>query len=106
MYGDSWGGIPAFSILINGAVPADDVATVKMQFRKNEFDRVILDQLDNTDGITIVSASGWTFAIPKRNLSLPQGKCSWWIKFWDVNGIAQTYLAGDMEVLQQGVLNA
>jgi hypothetical protein len=111
--GDHWSGIESFTVeLVTDvgppevtAPPAADVDRVVMEFRKTYGTDDVADVLDSDDGdITIVSANNWEFAIPPVPLSLTAGRWFFALKFWDVNGVAQTFLRGTLNVERAGVL--
>lgn len=98
--GDQWGGIPSLAILVSGSPPADDVASAKMQFWLLGQATPVLTLTTDDSRITIVSASGWTFAIPSQDLpELNANTYSWGFQTTDVNGVIQTYLKGKITVL-------
>lgn len=103
--GDTWCGIPAFSITVNKAVPSDDVVSVVMQFRKDEQTDSYELQITGPTQITFV-ANDWTFAIPKQALALVYKDTPyiWGLKITDAAGVALTYLEGTMTVGRRRVL--
>lgn len=99
--GDTWGGVPSVAILVDGAPPADDLASVKMEFRAGLTSSETLISLASGGDITITSASGWEFTVPAQDLALAfaQSPYTWAIQTVDVNGVTQTYIQGTIAVL-------
>lgn len=98
---NTWRGVPAITITEAGVAPAVDAASVLMHFRTLPTAPNVVKTLSSADGtITITSANGWTFAIPKQTLNLAPGKYYWDFRVTDVAGDITTYLSGLLEVLQ------
>lgn len=98
---DTWGGIPSFTITTDGVPPAVPVASCKMQFRPNANTFTPSATLENGAGITITSAANWEFSIPQQELDLKAGQYVWSFVATDDNGVVQTYMQGNIEVLKR-----
>lgn len=102
--GDTWGGIPGITILVNGSPPAANVSVAKMQFRPTQNSADTLIELSSTDAtISITSAANWTFVVPAQELDLQAGVYAWAFQTEDVGGVLQTYLQGSIQVIPKGV---
>lgn len=100
--GDTWGGVPSTSYLVDGTPPSDDLASVKMEFRAGLTSSETLISLTSADGdITITSAANWEFTVPAQSLALlfAQSPYTWAIQTTDISGVIQTILKGNIEVL-------
>lgn len=111
--GDQWIGMSVGPILINGATPPANLASVKIQF-KDEDDN--LGQEFNTTGgagigdITIDDAVNWVITVPEQLLNLDAGahvagmknsKVWYWdFETIDANGAPLTLYKGTIKVLE------
>ena len=101
--GDKWEGIPALTITINGAQPADPVTLVTMKFKlADDLPSSVVTLTSATPGqITIVDAAAWEIAIPAQTIAgLTYGKWTWRIECTDATNGARTYIADEIEVLE------
>lgn len=86
--GDTWTGIPLFTVT---PVPADDIALVEMVFltddeARREACRITSDsalQIAVTPQTTPPAARIWRFVVPEQALPLTQGKYVWAIHITD-----------------------
>jgi hypothetical protein len=98
--GDSWKGLPLIRIRVNGAAPAQPVASAKIQFKKREDDVTAAYELKTTDGsILITDAAEWEFQVPPV-LEFPLAAGVWYYSFKTVSttGFKRTYFKGTMTI--------
>lgn len=96
--GDTWGGIPALFITVNGTPPASDATSCIFLIKEKKYTPDELVRLTEADGITITSANLWQFAIAERNLDLKAGTYYWSFRVTDAASVVRTYLAGEFTV--------
>lgn len=101
--GDTWRGVPALRVRVNGAPPSQPLALVRMQIRRRAEDAAALVSLHSGagGGIVIGDAADWDVSIPPRVLDLPAGRYVHDIEFTDAAGTVSTYLAGGIAVNKQ-----
>lgn len=100
--GDSWDGIPAFTLTVNGVPPASPIDTVTMRFKKSGSQPSEIITLSSADDeITIVDAAGWEIEVPQQIVAgLTYGKWDWRIRITDDEGVIKTYVADTIEILE------
>jgi len=94
--GTTWDGLSGFSFTSDGTAFASALTAVSMIWYDSN-DAVALT-LTQADGITIASASSWTFAINARLISLAAGSYYWKLKTTDAGGIVKIRLQGTIDV--------
>ena len=88
--GDTWPGIP--SMLWSDNVPADDIASAILQYRKLPLTPTVSHELSTADAtITIVDAALWELAFPAGDLPLKAGSYAASLRTTDVNGVVTTW---------------
>lgn len=101
--GDTWDGIPALAVTINGAAPGSNLALVTMRFKKvGSAAEAAVELTSATPAqITITSAATWTVTVPAQIIAgLTAGKWDWRMRFTDATGKKRTYLADQITVLE------
>lgn len=101
--GDTWDGIPALTVTINGAPPASALSLVTMRFKKSAgLPSDVVELTSATAGqITITNAATWAVTVPPQIVAtLTSGKWTWRMRFQDAAGKKRTYLADELTVLE------
>lgn len=101
--GDTWDGIPALTIRVNGVAPAPDISLVKMRFAKADRTGGVPVELSSAVAgqITITNANNWEVSIPGQLMpGLTAGRWLWRIRITDSTGAKRTYLADEITVLE------
>ena len=100
--GDTWPGIPAIAILVNGEIPSDPVTSAKLIFFKAEDGPTApVLTLESPAAIDVVSADGWELAVPP--IIHPLGPGEWTFRFsttaGDAFAIVRTWITGTLTIL-------
>jgi len=100
--GDSWGGMLIGPVIINDAVPAYPVASVRMQFRDTEFGDLGYE-LNTTPAegqglINIINAATWEIAVDPQVIGLTEGRWDWDFECTDSMGFVVTLYRGVLVV--------
>jgi hypothetical protein len=98
--GDSWKGIPLIRIRVNGAAPAEAVASAKIQFKRREDDATPAYELSTASGgIVIDDATAWEFRVPPV-LDFPLATGQWYYSFKteSASGFKRTYFKGKIAI--------
>jgi hypothetical protein len=101
--GDTWDGIPSITLMINGAPPAEALASVRMRFQRDGKQLPNYVELTSTVAaqITISSAAGWELVVPPQPVpDLTRGSWSWNLETTDALGAVRTFLQGTLEILR------
>lgn len=101
--GNTWGGIPAISILVANAPPAAAVSSVVMQFWAPGQTGHLIALTSAGANIVITSAANWTFVVSAQTLNLAAGTYNWAIQFTDINNVIEDYMAGTIEVQPRNI---
>jgi hypothetical protein len=106
---DTWPGIPLLRIRVSTdpetepAAPATPAASVRLCFHKAGMPIGRTPQtghtLTNPDGVTILSAGGWEFSVPRTKLPLDAGEWAFRFAVTDEGGFAKTYVVGSLNIL-------
>lgn len=100
---DTWAGIASISIQVNSATPVNSLSYVNMAFRRDRLQETpdLLLTSPNS-GITITNASSWTFQVNSRVFTNSADIYFWDLTTIDASSSAQTYLNGQI-ILLNGV---
>jgi hypothetical protein len=104
--GDGFPGIPLVTITVGPtggpyAPPASALALVTMRFSKADGTAEVVELSSATDKIEITDDAGWIFSVPKQVVpGLTAGRWNWRIRCTDATGMPDTYLAGQVNVLE------
>lgn len=101
--GDTWDGIPALTVTVNGAVPASALSVVTMRFKKSGAVPSDVVQLTSATAgqITITNAANWAVTVPSQIVAgLTSGKWTWRMRFQSADAKRRTYLADELTVLE------
>jgi len=102
--GDTWQGIPSFSI---SPPPLNPLVLVRMDFRNTLVSVRTMESLSSAKAIpetpsvnqiVIDDAINWQFHIPEQKLQLKAGTYAWQIETRDSLGHIQTYCQGTVKV--------
>ena len=102
--GDTWQGIPSFSI---SPPPLNPLVLVRMNFRDTLISTRTMASLSSAkvipeqplvNQIVISNPTTWEFYIPEQKLPLKAGTYSWQIETRDSLGHIQTYCQGTVKV--------
>lgn len=101
--GDTWRGVPAFSIRVNGAAPSYPIATAVMRFQKSTaaMPNPPFELASNTTKLVVISAANWELKVPPQIVpELTAGDWDFQIKITDTLGTRETYIADTLTVLK------
>jgi hypothetical protein len=101
--GDTWNGIPSITITVNGSTPASPISTVKMRFKRSGSVPSTPVELTSATSaqINLTNAPGWVFSVPEQIVAgLTFGDWTWRIRITDAAGKKNTYLTGEITVLE------
>lgn len=102
--GNTWPGIPLITVqLEDTSPPAVPIAGVRMYFRRFPQEQIPAVKLHSDGGgIIIQDANAWEVVIPAIDLpKLKVGKWYFDIEFTRTDGVVQTFITGDTEVLSR-----
>lgn len=101
--GDTWPGIPAITLTLDGIPPVFALASARLVFFKNGQPAgkspATGITLASPSTITIVSAANWSMLIPPQILPLDPGEWTFQFKTTDAAGTVQTWFAGTLTIL-------
>jgi len=95
--GTTWDGLTGFSFSSTGTAFGSPLYSVTMSWFDSDGSEVLT--ITEASGITITSASGWTFDIEGRLMMLSAGSYYWKIKTTDSDGIVKIRLQGGIDIL-------
>lgn len=97
--GQTWKGVPAIDVQINGANPVNALASAELRFRKqpSETPGLVLTT-ESGGGLTITNAATWEIEIPEQSLALSPGTWSYVLVYTDAAGRVVDYLQGTIDV--------
>lgn len=100
--GDHFPGIPSLSLQINGAAPASALASARMRFKPSDRRPDAAVELTSGAGkITISSAANWQMTVPVQAVpGLTAGTWKYNLETTNAAGVVQTFLAGELSVLE------
>jgi|GEM_PF-5447701 len=101
--GDSWRGVPAFSIRVNGAAPSFPIAMAVMRFQKATaaIPNPPFELASNTTKLIVTSVANWELKVPPQIVpQLTAGDWDFQIKITDTQGTRETYIADKLTVLK------
>jgi hypothetical protein len=101
--GDTWRGVPTFSIRVNGAAPSFPIAMAVMRFQKATaaMPNPPFELASNTTKLIVTSVANWELKVPPQIVpQLTAGDWDFQIKITDSQGTLETYIADTFTVLK------
>ena len=101
--GDTWLGLTSVTITVDGSPPGDALASVAMTFKKSKRSGpASLELVSSGSEITLTDAANWIFAVAEVTpFPLKPGVYVYDVQTTDDQGVIQTYLEGEIEVLKR-----